>query len=283
MEFTFESLTRGLRVDRSELEHTIRTVVPADRKYVVLFTPRSGSSWLTSLLSGVDCLGRPEEYLNPAFLRDVAQALNCTARAELFPALLRKCKTDNGVFGIEVRYTDIGLFGEENFLEGIGSDALFYYLWRDNIVAQGVSLYRAVTTGKWHSTDGRSEAAPAAYDAAAIKEWIEHIQQIETANFDLLCRRGIPGRFLRYEDIVQDETATLQAFSQPLLGRAVLSSAVLKSAARPRRMADEWNAEVEERFRHEMADFVREAYATRLTKHLADFATKVVERCRSST
>jgi LPS sulfotransferase NodH len=266
MEFTFESLTRGLNVDRSELDLTIRTVAPADRKYVILFTPRSGSSWLTSVLSGVGCLGRPEEYLNPAFLRDVAQSLNCTARADLFPAMLRKCKTDSGVFGIEVRYTDINLFGEQNFFDGIGEDALFYYLWRDNIVAQGVSLYRAVTTGSWHSTDGQIEPVPIGYDAAAIKEWIEHILQIENDNYNLLRKRCIPCRFLRYEEIVLDELAALEAFSRPLLGRAPFANELSGSPARPIRMADEWNLEAEKRFQRELVDFVHELWPRRQIK-----------------
>src|SRR5689334_14797234 len=195
MELSFESLTSGLDVDRSSLDSLLSTVPPATRKYVILFTPRSGSTWLTSLLSATGCLGRPEEFLNPAFLRDVAKALNCTSRESLFPALIRRCKTANGVFGVEVRSNDIRLFSEHDFFDGIGHDARFYCLWRDNIVAQGVSLYKAVTTGKWHSSDGRSEVGPIAYDTAAIKQWIEHIPQIENDNYDLLCRRSIPVSF----------------------------------------------------------------------------------------
>jgi LPS sulfotransferase NodH/SAM-dependent methyltransferase len=266
MEVTFESLTRGLEIDRSELDITIRTVAPADRKYVILFTPRSGSSWLTSLLSGVGCLGMPEEYLNPAFLRDVAESLNCMARTELFPALLRKCKSDNGVFGIEVRSIDIELFGEQNFLDGVGPDTLYFCLWRDNIVAQGISLYRAVTTGRWHSSDGRTEIGPTVYDAASIKEWIEHILQIENANFSLLCRRCIPCRFLCYEDVIGNDAVALEAFSSPLLGRALPSSPISGSAIRPTRMADDWNLAAEERFRHEMAEFLQGLCQRRLIR-----------------
>jgi len=266
MELSFESLTDGLQVDHSDLERTLSTVTPADRKYVILFTPRSGSTWLTAVIVATGCLGRPEEYLNPEFVPGVAQGANCTARRSLFPVLLRKCKTGNGVFGIETKFSDIKIFGEQDFFEDIGAGALFYCLWRDNIVAQGVSLYRAVTTGKFHSTDGRAVTVPATYDTAGIMRWIEHILQIENDNCTLLSRRQIPCRFLRYEDIIRDEMLTLEAFGYPILGRPILDSEISDNGAKPARLADAWNREAEERFRQEMPEFVLALRSRRLIK-----------------
>jgi LPS sulfotransferase NodH len=266
MRQSFESLTSGLHIDPSVLDTTISTVGPADRRYVILFTPRSGSSWLTALITATRCLGRPEEYLNPEFVREVARALNCTARTSLFPALLRKCKTNNGVFGIEARSIDIEIFGEQDFFDGIGADALYFYLWRDNIVAQGVSLYRAVTTGKFHSTDGRREIAPAVYDTGGIEVWIEHILKIENDNFDLLRSRRLACRFLRYEDIIRDEVATLELFSLPVLGRSLVNAEISDGASTLSRLADQWNLAAEKRFRHEMSEFVQGLRHRRLIK-----------------
>jgi LPS sulfotransferase NodH len=267
MELSFESLTSGLQVDHADLELTLSSIIPADRKYVILFTPRSGSTWLTAVIVATGCLGRPEEYLNPEFVPGVAKGANCTARRSLLPALLRKCKTDNGVFGIEVLASHIEIFGESDFFEGIGTDALYYYLWRANIVAQGISLYKAVTTGKFHSTDEREELTVVAYDAAGIKYWTEHILQIEIDNFNLLCKRGLPCRFLCYENIVWDEATTLESFSGPLLGRSLLESEISKEARRPSRMADEWNLAAETRFRLEMAEFVQGLNSRRVMKN----------------
>jgi trehalose 2-sulfotransferase len=218
MELSFETLTSGLEVDPSDLEFTISTMTPADRKYVVLFTPRSGSSWLTAVIEATKRLGRPEEYLAPEFLRDVAKSVNCADRASFLPALLRKCKTENGVFGIEALAIHIKIFGEQDFFNAIGEDALFYFLWRENIVAQGVSLYRAVTTGKFHSVDGREELISPVYDPAGTESWIEHILQIENDNVDLLRARRLPCQLIRYEDMFVSEAATVDAFSGPLLG-----------------------------------------------------------------
>jgi LPS sulfotransferase NodH len=256
MELSFESLTSGLQVDHADLEFTLSNMTPADRRYVILFTPRSGSSWLTAVIEATELLGRPEEYLAPEFVREVAKSINCSDRASFLPALFRKCKTSNGVFGIEVLSIHLRIFGEQDFFDGFGADTPYYYLWRDNIVAQGVSLYRAVTTGKFHSTDGQRELAPPVYDPAGIQSWTEHILHIENDNLDLVCRRRLPCQFIRYEDIVRDETATLKAFSYPLLGRPLLASEVPTDAARPRRIADEWSRRAEDQFRRDMPGFV---------------------------
>jgi hypothetical protein len=110
------------------------------------------------------------------------------------------------------------------------------------------------------------ESASVAYDSASIEEWIEHILQIENDNFSLLRKRAIPCRFLRYEDIVRNETVTLEAFSYPLLSRALRDDEFSKGAARPGRMADKWNLDAEERFREERPEFTQGLDLRRLMK-----------------
>jgi LPS sulfotransferase NodH len=166
---------------------------------------------------------------------------------------------------MEARFIDIRIFGEQDFFDGIGDNTQYFYLWRDNIVAQGVSLYKAITTGKFHSTDGRAENVPIIYDCAGIRQWIEHILNIENDNLSLVCKRRLPCRFLRYEDIIRDETVTLETFTFPVLGRPLSDSGVLDTAI-PTRLADNWNLEAELRFRHEMAEFVRDLRQRRLIK-----------------
>jgi hypothetical protein len=112
-----------------------------------------------------------------------------------------------------------------------------------------VSLYRAVSTGRYHSTDGRWNAPRLSTIQPVSTEWIGHILQIENDNFRLPCRRNLPCRFLRHEDI-------LEAFGFPLLGRALRGDEISSAAAKLKRMADEWNFEAEERFRQKEPEFV---------------------------
>ena len=70
----FAALVQGLVVDEAAFRRDMAQLVPADRCYVVLFTARSGSTWLTSVLSATQKLGYPEEHLNHAWVRNTAQA-----------------------------------------------------------------------------------------------------------------------------------------------------------------------------------------------------------------
>ena len=63
---------------------------PADRRLLVCFTPRSGSSWPTRIVGATRPLGVLVEYINPAFTRDVAAQMHATDQATLL-ALLRRC------------------------------------------------------------------------------------------------------------------------------------------------------------------------------------------------
>ncbi|MEJ0018775.1 MAG: Stf0 family sulfotransferase [Acetobacteraceae bacterium] len=250
-----------LVADEAASAGEMAATVPADRCYVVLFTPRSGSTWLTALLSATGRLGYPEEYLNPEFVTDVARALGTRDPARLIGLLQRRRKTPNGVFGIEVRAVDVALFGADTFFAGFAAGTLFYCLWRDNIVAQAVSLYRAVASGRFHSHEPQAAAPP--YAADAIGHWLRHVAAIENDNLALLQEHDLAARFLRYEDIVRDRRITLALFAEPL--HANLDAVDFASAApgEPGRIGDEWNLAAETRFRAEQPALVAAIEAAR--------------------
>jgi hypothetical protein len=107
----FDNIVRDLVVDDGRRCDEVRRLTPAERCYLIVFTARSGSTWLTSLLSGTNQLGFPEEYLNPQFIYNVCSAMNSRTQANLLGMLIRRRKTANGVFGMEVRHIDVELFG----------------------------------------------------------------------------------------------------------------------------------------------------------------------------
>ena len=90
-----------------------------------MFTARSGSTWLTNVLSGTKLLGSPEEFINPDFVLDVARSLNAKEAIPFLELLRCRRKSPNGVFGIEARHVDIELIGEEAFFKIFGSEAIF--------------------------------------------------------------------------------------------------------------------------------------------------------------
>jgi LPS sulfotransferase NodH len=264
----FANCVRGLNVDSHVVAAALARDRPADRCLLVFFTPRSGSSWLTKIVSATRQLGFLEEYINPAFVRDVATQMHATDQATLLAMLLRCARTDNLMFSMELRAVDVALFGEVEFFAAFDGEPVVFVLWRDNIVAQGISLYRAVATRRYHSTE--APTPPPAYDAAQIARWMRHVVGIENANLTLLRKRGIPARYLCYEEMVQDHTATLTTIASAM--RVTLAADRL--ASRPERalekIADAWNQDTEDRFRTAGADFIRALEATRLIRHHID-------------
>jgi LPS sulfotransferase NodH len=265
-ELRFENIVRDLDVDDATFQRGMENLSPADRTYVVMFSARSGSTWLTSVLSGTDQLGYPEEYLNPNFVRAVAKSQNSRDPVGVLQMLKRRRKTPNGVFGIEVRHIDVELFGQRAFFQIFDRGTVFFHLWRDDIVAQGISLYRAVSTQQFHSTtEGESLAVPS-YDADGISHWITHVASTENNNVRLLEREGCHARGLRYEDIVEDRAGTIEVFARVLDVPLEPGAFAEPMEGEFRKVGDDWNVDAQQKFRLERADFVANVEAARLIK-----------------
>jgi LPS sulfotransferase NodH len=260
----FPVRVRDLVIDPAVSAQAIAGQAAADRCLLVFFTPRSGSSWLTKIVSATKRLGNLEEYINPDFIPDVARQMQATNQATLLAMLKRWAKTENGVFSMEVRAVDIHLFGEAEYFDAFGPGTVTFFLWRDNIVAQGISLYRAVTTNRYHSTD--AAAAPPQYNAEPIAEWMRHIVEIENENLTLLQRHGLHARFLRYEDIVRDRATTLAMLADAV--RVDLTAEQFAAGAEQElhKIGDDWNRRAEQRFRREQRDFVWDLELQRLIR-----------------
>ncbi|WP_298286483.1 Stf0 family sulfotransferase [Acidocella sp.] len=259
----FGALVEGLEVCEADYFANTAGTAPPVRAYVIFFSARSGSTWLTSVLSATERLGFPDEYLNPAFIREVAEFLNATEPGRFLEALRRRRQTENGVFGMETRAVDVGLFGEAAFFAAFGPETVFFYLWRENIVAQAISLYRAVATGRYHSTDEAGAAAPD-YDDEAILEWMAHLAEQENDNLRMLRRHGRAFEVLRYETMVRDREGTVAG-----IGRALGVSAEIGARPEPgemRKIGDEWNAAAERRLRAERGAEIARIEAGRLAR-----------------
>lgn len=261
---SFTDRVKGVVVDPRVASHAIANITAADRCVLVFFTPRSGSSWLTKIVSATNSLGHLEEYINPDFILDVAKQMHVTHATALLAMLKRWAKTENGVFSMELRAIDIELFGETEVFEAFGAGTVIFFLWRDNIVAQGISLYRAVTTNRFHSTAARTHAPD--YDADQIAEWMLHIVEIENKNLTLLQRRGLHARFLRYEDIIRDRATTLAILADAVRVDLTKEQLAASREGELHKIADEWNQSSEQRFREERRDFIWGLEAKRLIR-----------------
>ncbi|MEQ9261275.1 MAG: Stf0 family sulfotransferase [Roseovarius sp.] len=154
---------------------------PAHRSFGIFFTPRSGSSWLTDVVIGTKLMGKPHEWFNPNFIPNITRGVNAETLDGYIEMIRRKHKP-GGIFSFEITsYQLRRVFGMNGTFPGyFPPEDIYFYLTREDMVAQAVSLAKAVQTDVFHSKGSAPDAVQAAdeafpYDADLIEEWLDHI------------------------------------------------------------------------------------------------------------
>lgn len=194
---------RNVVVDPNRQARLLQRPV-AKSLYVVHFTPRSGSSWLTDIIVATRKLGSANEVFNPDFIPQIAQQLDATDMNSYIRMLLRVFNS-NGVFGLEVtaHQIDAVFRSYAAFHEHFG-EAPCFWLIRQDIVAQAVSLAKMVATSVAHSTEADAQAKLSAdqrfvYDPVCIMDWLEHIRAAEVASEAWFSLYGLSPLRMSYE------------------------------------------------------------------------------------
>jgi LPS sulfotransferase NodH len=210
------------KVNRAHLESLVdpqsaRAWPRPDRhRLLILFTPRSGSSWFGDLIRSTRALGDPEEYLNQDINAEVARTFGARTETDYLNAVETNTATPNGVFSMEVIWGHVELC--EIDLLNYYAGAHFVYLRRRGILAQAISLLLATESGLFHNPGGdapraqeeiaaRLVSAEAAF--GSIRRWWGHLLNYECLTEVQLAIRGIRPLRLYYEDIVGDPAGTV--------------------------------------------------------------------------
>lgn len=190
-------------VDRAGFEKELEAPA-ATVRYCVLFTPRSGSSWLTDIARQSGRLSQPGEYFNPNFVPTMARKFNARNPRELFEILVRR-KNAGGVFGAELTYFQIkAVFGGERAFMDIFGDAFFFWLIREDIVLQAISLMKKQQTRIAHHTQAPAEKRAEAerlfvYDEKALLRWLSHLRSMEDRTERMIARFRLRPHRMSYE------------------------------------------------------------------------------------
>ncbi len=203
---------------------------------VVLFTSRSGSTFLARELEGAFDIGLMRESFNPKQIKGHAAADIIKKRRGAWFALKA------GMFGV--------IAGElYGFFDAYLDKTVFILLVRRDIVAQAVSLEKAEQTEQWHSTDAPRRLAQynSAKIAGAISRIAAGVEQLR-----LYAERSEqPWRTLIYEDFSgRDFTPALAACDALGAPRRDAGSGFVKQPVE--RIGDAVNEEWAARFRDEM-------------------------------
>jgi LPS sulfotransferase NodH len=225
----------ALSDDHSPLKNLLRDAFPANsvlrtrtiqaaarraKLYVIFLTPRSGSTWLTELAMNAGGLGAPQEWFNDDWIYTDKPALGCLpprARGiddvnDYVDAIVNE---GGGVAGLELSiYQALMLSDLLDQTFDPGWLAASFYLRRRDLAAQAISLYRSVSTGRFHSYQNDPEQLQAArsldYDYQRIRQWLEFLEDCERQFETLFESCGISPTPLFYEDLQANPLGTLQ-------------------------------------------------------------------------
>lgn len=255
-----EELFASVEVVEEKLKN-LRRMPKAHKQLVIYFTPRSGSSWLTDVLSKTNRIGRANEVFNPNFIPNIAQACNARSLENYIDLIQRRLNT-RGTFSFEITWHQLKAVFENGdaFMDNFGTARPVWLIRRD-IVAQAVSLAKMVTTKVAHSTSAdpqqRQQAdTDFAYDPALIRRWLTHILIAERGTETHFIEYGIQPLRLNYEDMIADgEEQVRSRFAQYM---DITDLPKLATVSQHTKLATAQNSDYVRRFRNDEAAFLKD-------------------------
>lgn len=251
--------------DQGRFRHSTRGEAPS-RTYAILFTPRSGSSWLTSILAATRVMGTPSEWFNPTLMPTSSRAKGARDLDQFIAAISRH-EAHGNIFGFEITHHQLkAVFKTDAAFMARFRDATFFWLTRQDIVAQGVSLDKMVATKISHAANSGPAQIERGdrdydYDDTRIKKWIQHIRAAEDDTERMIAAYGLNVFRLTYEAITAAGAAETAAFFAAALGVRLPPQAEINSPHR--KIATEKNEVFQARFRAEHKRFVARITAER--------------------
>ncbi len=250
------NLFENVQIDPEKFRKEMAEKVGARRTYCIFFTPRSGSSWLAEVLASYNKIGKPEEYFNPNFVPNIANRINADNIGNYVKMAKRHLQT-GGYFGFEITYYQLlKTMGEEDFNKFFPADMKSFYLYREDIVLQAVSLAKAVKTSVFHSASASDEQIEKSdlgfvYNGDDIANWLEHIFDQEKKFEKFFKMYDYTPQRISYERITSAGKVNVLNFFLKNLGMPLEEFA--ESQGRHRKIGTYQNQELAIRFREEHA------------------------------
>jgi trehalose 2-sulfotransferase len=236
--------------------------VRSARSYLLCGTPRTGSTYLCSLLSSTGVAGQPESYFREPDLRRWASRFGLGASddgdidyVDFVRGAVRVGSTGNGVFAARIMWGTMhplveGLRGhvgghrDVDVLERALGPLRYVHLERLDAVAQAVSWARAEQTGFWQQGD-RSDAA-AELDLDQVERLVATVHEHNEAWRAWFAAQSVEPLCLTYEFLVSSPVEAVMSVLD-FVGTAPPADWAPVSA--PERQADSLNAEWMRRYR----------------------------------
>jgi LPS sulfotransferase NodH len=203
------------------------------RAWAIASIPRSASTLLGRLAGSTGAVGEAKEWLNPMQMRDFERRLAPDrgtrlrhaplvgplqglagsgrwdrARLAAYLARIQGVRTGpSGVFGLKIHGHHFDRW--EADLEAVLPPITWVVITREDRVAQAVSWYRALQTGRWAAT--QRAWLPPVYDRARIAALEARIAAMEARWDAVFAARGVAPLRLTTEALVADPAGTVRA------------------------------------------------------------------------
>jgi len=177
------------------------------RACLLCITPRSGSTYLSTVLSSTGRMGINAEFMNPGHpdespvsMRKAVEGNGLTSLQSYIQHVIQRFSTPNGVFTMKGDlYQYLPLIRNRLIRSGL-KNVNFVYITRQDLVLQAISLYRATRSGQWSSMHAKQDEV--VFDDAAIIEQLEYIVRMMGRWELMFAVLGISPWRVTYEEIV---------------------------------------------------------------------------------
>ena len=196
---------------------------PVRAKVFVCSTPRTGSYYLCRAMIHHG-IGIPHEYFHFLHAATIGPRVGIDALQNgwllktdsgVRQAYIREVmnrRTINGIFSAKVQWWELAHFlnnpeGVELFQNGH-----FLYLYREDLLAQAISLHVSYQTGRWGFDDlvtSEPRSNPNFFDNASINKYLEEISAHDTNWRRFFARNQISPLAVSYERLIDDTAGVL--------------------------------------------------------------------------
>lgn len=157
------------------------------RTFFLCSTPRTGSTMLGNLLADTGQVGRAGEAFGEPFRRDVVPGLSRGRFDDYLVTESVRRARGTGTLGYKLHWDQVELFlyllrlrrglggaTDGEVLAAVFPEPRYVFMTREDSLAQAVSWWKSMTTGKW--IDGERPSGEPRFDAAGIESRLRRIE-----------------------------------------------------------------------------------------------------------
>lgn len=245
--------------------------------YIICGTPRTGSTLLCDLLASTKRSGNPDSFYRRQSVDWWAEEWGLPPRATMsgeafeaayLAAALAAGRGGTAIFGLRLMRENLeelaaiaerlhpGLPSDRARLEKAFGRLLYIHLFREDKLAQAVSLVKAQQTGLWHVAPDGTEIERLAppqepqYDVERIARQLAELEAYDRAWNAWFAAQGIDPLRIGYESLSADPAAALARICAALGVPAPAAAEVRPGVAK---LADETSLDWMRRFRRDRA------------------------------